>query len=157
MRSVSVAMRYPGTVHDAETCWYDTTFWPAWIDGLDRVVEVTGDWPGPGANVIWESGPAGRGRVQERVIAYEPLAGQTLEVQDDSIEGRQSVAFTPVGEDVEIRLGLEYEIKQRSIFTPIVDVLFVRRAMATSLRTTLARFGAQLPGVQGEIRGGAGS
>ena len=66
---------YPGSVHEAETCWYDTDRWPEWMDGLARVVAVEGDWPGVGSSVTWESGPAGRGRVRERVIAYEPLAG----------------------------------------------------------------------------------
>ena len=68
-------------------CWYDTRRWPAWVDGLDRVVDVAGDWPQAGASVTWESGPAGRGRVIERVVSHEALAGQTLEVQDDSITG----------------------------------------------------------------------
>lgn len=150
MRTVSVARRLPGTVHEAETCWYDTRRWPAWVDGLDRVVEVTGDWPHAGAGVRWESGPAGRGRVLERVISQEPLAGQTLDVQDDSIHGRQSVAFMPADEDVEVALSLEYEIKNRSVFTPLVDLLFIRRAMARSLSTTLARFGAELASAQAE-------
>jgi Polyketide cyclase / dehydrase and lipid transport len=150
MRSVSVSRTFPGTVHEAETCWYDTTQWPAWVDGLDRVADVTEDWPAAGASVRWESGPAGRGRVRELVVVQERLAGQTLEVEDDSIRGRQSVAFTPVDGDVEIVLRLEYEIERGSIFTPIVDLLFIRRAMAASLGTTLTRFGAELAAVQAE-------
>jgi hypothetical protein len=150
MRTVSVVLPFPGTVHEAETCWYDTRRWPAWVDGLDRIVDVAGNWPRAGASVTWESGPAGRGRVVERVVSHEPLAGQTLDVQDDSIKGRQSVAFTPVDEEVEVALSLEYEIKNRSIFTPLIDMLFIRRAMATSLRTTLARFGAELAGAHAD-------
>jgi Polyketide cyclase / dehydrase and lipid transport len=142
--SVRVALTLPETVHDAETQWYDTNRWPAWVDGLARVVEVDGEWPGAGAVVIWESGPAGRGRVVERVIEHEPLAGQTLAVEDDAIRGRQSVAFTPRGERVEIALSLEYEIKRRTILTPLIDLLFIRRAMARSLADTLARFRAEL-------------
>ena len=153
MRTVSVAQPFPGTVHEAETCWYDTRRWPAWVDGLDRIVDVAGNWPRAGASVTWESGPAGRGRVVERVVSHEALAGQTLDVQDDSIQGRQSVAFTPAGEEVEVALSLEYEIKNRSIFTPLIDVLFIRRVMTTSLRTTLARFGAELASAHAEHGG----
>jgi len=141
--TVRVAEALPGSVHEAETCWYDTRRWPAWIDGLARVVAVEGDWPSAG-RVIWESGPAGRGRVVEDVVEQEPLHGQTVAVEDDSIEGRQSVSFTPVEAGVEVALALSYRIKKRSVFTPLVDLLFVRRAMATSLRTTLLRFGAEL-------------
>jgi hypothetical protein len=144
MRTVSVSRPFPGTVHEAETCWYDTRRWPAWVEGLDRILDVAGNWPRAGASVTWESGPAGRGRVLERVVSHEPLAGQTLDVQDDSIQGRQTVAFMPAGEDVQVTLSLEYEIRNRSMFTPLIDMLFIRRAMTTSLSTTLARFGGEL-------------
>ena len=143
MPTVRVAEAFPGSVHEAETCWYDTRRWPAWIDGLARVVAVEGDWPSAG-RVIWESGPAGRGRVVEDVVEQEPLHGQTVAVEDDSIEGRQTVSFTPVEAGVEVEVALSYRIKKRSVFTPLVDLLFVRRAMATSVRTTLLRFGAEL-------------
>jgi hypothetical protein len=144
MREVSVSVTFPGSVHEAETCWYDTDRWPAWVDGFDRIVERSGDWPRAGAGVVWESGPAGRGRVSERVVAYEPLHGQTLEVEDDSISGRQSVSFTPADDQVRVVLSLGYEIKQRSLLTPLIDWLFIRRAMSASMSGTLARFEAEV-------------
>jgi Polyketide cyclase / dehydrase and lipid transport len=140
MGTASGALTVPASVHEAETCWYDTDRWAAWVDGLERVVSVEGKWPGTGAVVRWQSGPAGRGNVSERVVAYEPLSGQLLDVQDDSLTGRQSVAFTPEGEGTRVTLSLEYRITKRSIFTPLVDLLFVRRAMTASLQSTLHRF-----------------
>src|SRR5215468_2687823 len=110
MTKVSVAVTLPASVHEAETCWYDTARWPAWVDGLERVVEVSADWPAAGATVTWQSGPAGRGRVVERAISHEPLAGQTVEVQDDSITAQQRVSFTPADDHVAVMLMLEYEI-----------------------------------------------
>ena len=53
----------------------------------------------------------------------------------------------------EVALSLEYEIKHRSIFTPLIDLLFIRRAMTTSLSTTLARFGAELASAHSEHGG----
>lgn len=153
MREVRVIQRFPGTVHEAERCWYDVERWPAWVDGLARVVGVEGRWPGAGSSVSWESGPAGRGRVLERVIDQEPLSGQTLEVQDDSIEGRQSVTFTPAQGGVELELALAYELRRRSPLTPLVDLLFIRRAMAASLGRTLDRFGAELQATRGASLG----
>lgn len=144
MRAVSSVQTFPGSVHEAETVWNDTARWPSWVDGLDRVTEVDPRWPQLGASVKWESGPAGRGRVVERVTAYEPLSGQTVEVQDDSIRGLQRVAFAPSEDEVEVELTLEYEIKQRSLFTPLVDLLFIRRAFGASLDATLRRFGLEL-------------
>jgi uncharacterized membrane protein len=82
--------------------------------------------------------------VTELVVGYEQLVGQTLEVEDDSIRGRQSVTFTPLDDGVEVELRLEYKLKKRSLLMPIVDVLFVRNAWRSSLRSTLTRFGVEL-------------
>jgi hypothetical protein len=152
MGRASVTVTFAGSVHEAETCWYDHTGWPAWVDGLERVLEVDPPWPEQGGRIVWESGPAGRGHVTEKVAAHSPLGGQTVDVDDDSILGRQSVSFTPADENVEVQLKLEYEIKRRSLFTPLVDWLFIRRAMETSLRTTLGRFGVELADVRAQTR-----
>jgi len=144
VRTVTVTQTLPGTVYEIEQRWYDTSRWTAWVEGLRRVVEVAGDWPGVGSSVTWDSGPAGRGHVVERVIAHEPLAGQTVAVDDSSITGRQSVAFVPVDDGVEVQLSLAYDVKKRTMFTPVVDALFIKRAMTTSLATTLGRFGAEM-------------
>ncbi|MFI5039036.1 MAG: SRPBCC family protein [Solirubrobacterales bacterium] len=144
MRTVRVTQTLPATVYEIEQRWYDTSRWTVWVEGLRRVVHVSEGWPRVGSSVTWDSGPAGRGHVVERVVAHEPLAGQTVEVDDSSITGRQSVAFVPVDDGVEVQLTLSYEIKNRSMFTPVVDALFIKRAMATSLATTLGRFGAEM-------------
>ncbi len=144
MRAARASETFPGSVHEAEKLWCDTSRWHLWVDGLERVVSVEGDWPNPGATVRWESTPAGRGHVTERVVAYEELRGLSTEVVDGSITGRQTVTFTPVEGGVAVELALEYELLRRSAFTVVVDPLFIRRAMATSLATTLGRFGAEL-------------
>jgi Polyketide cyclase / dehydrase and lipid transport len=145
MRSVSVTDVFHASVDAAEQRWYDTTRWPMWVDELDHVVEVDELWPKAGGRLIWQSGPAGRGRVSERVVRYEPLRGQSVEVEDTSLRGRQSVAFSPRADgEVEITLALEYEIKRRSLFTPLIDPLFIRPVIVASLRNTLSRFGTEL-------------
>ena len=144
MRTVSVIETFPGSVHEAEMVWYDTSRWPSWVDGLERIVAVGERWPAVGAEVTWQSVPAGRGRVSEQVVDYEPLVGQTVEVNDETIGGRQSVKFMPDDGSVTIELSLEYRVKRRSLFTPVVDFLFIGRAFTTSLRSTLDRFGLEL-------------
>ena len=144
MPVVSAAQTFPGSVHEGETLWYDTARWPHWIDGVEAVTAVEGDWPRIGATVTWQSVPAGRGRVVERVVGYEPLRGQSSEVEDESIRGTQSVAFTPVDEGIDVELTLAYTLKQRSIIMPLLDFFFIRRAMRTSLARTLTRFGVEL-------------
>jgi hypothetical protein len=140
MGRVSVAVLAPGRVVEAEELWYDRHRWASWIDGFGHVVKLEGDWPGSGSRLVWDSPPQGRGRVVERVIAYEPRAGQTLEVEDEKLHGTQSVAFEPDGDGVRVTLALEYELKAGGPLTPVVDVLFIRRALRDSLRRTLARF-----------------
>ena len=85
-----------------------------------------------------------RGQVTERVVAFEPLEGQTVEVQDATIHGRQSVTFAPAGDEVEVTFSLGYELSRRNPLTPLVDLLFIRRAFTTSLESTVSRFGAEL-------------
>src|SRR5215469_9032234 len=131
MGRVSVAETFPASVHEAESCWYDVARWPGWVDGLERVTEVRGSWPAAGARVVWQSGPAGRGRVVERAVSHEPLRGQTVEVDDDSIRGSQTVTFTPHPDGVEVALSLDYKLKRRWLLTPLVDLLFIRRAIET--------------------------
>jgi hypothetical protein len=144
MRAAQAQAVFDAAVHEAEALWYDTSRWSAWIPGLEQVEEVGADWPRVGGQVRWRSGPAGRGRVVERVVEYEPLSGQTVEVEDDSIRGQQTVTFEPEDARVAIVLSLAYQLKQRSPLMPLVDLLFIRGAMRRALEQTLSRFGAEL-------------
>ncbi len=144
MGVVVVSDTFPSTVREAERRWYDTSRWAAWVDGLERVVAVDPGYPGRESIVTWESGPAGRGRVSEQVVAYEAGTGQTVEVDDESISGRQTVSFDAGADGVRVTLRLEYRLRRRSPITPLLDRLFIRREMAASLARTLGRFGAQL-------------
>ena len=150
MPVVTATETFPGSVHEAEQVWYDTGRWVQFVDGLESVEEVTPNWPEVGAEVRWRSGPAGRGEVVERVASYEPLDGHEVEVQDDSIRGQQRVSFTPDDGSVTLDLTLSYSLKRRSPLMLLVDLLFIRRAMSTSLATTLHRFGAELEGARAE-------
>jgi hypothetical protein len=147
-RTASAHQVFEGSVHEAEAIWYETARWTTWVPGLERVEEVGAGWPKAGARVRWQSVPAGRGRVVERVLEYESLSGQTVEVEDDSIRGRQTVTFSPEHGKVAVALSLSYELKQRSPLMPLVDMLFIRRAMTRALEQTLARFGAELEGTR---------
>lgn len=144
MSRARAAIRLPGTVYQAELCWYDTGRWTQWVDQLARVVEVRGDWPEACSVVVWESGPAGRGRVTERVTDYRPRSGQTTEVQDDSITASQTVVFAPAGDEVRVELSLDYRLRHRAPLSSLANWLFIRPAMTRSLARTLARFGAEL-------------
>lgn len=145
MAFVSASVELDGSVHEAERCWLDTGRWSAWVEGLEHVDHVDPAYPAAGAEVRWHSGPAGRGAVQERVLAREALGFQRVAVADDSVEGEQEVRFTAAGEGrVCVDLTLEYRIRARHLLTPVVDRLFIRPAMRRSLESTLHRFGVTL-------------
>jgi len=131
----------PGRAAAVEELWYDRHRWAAWIDGFGHVAKLEGDWPRVGARLVWVSPPKGRGRVQERVTAYEPRSGQTVEVEDERLRGTQTVRFEPIGDDVRVTLTLDYRLKGANLFTPLADAVFIRRELTESLRRTLRRLG----------------
>lgn len=144
MGRARVRRTVPGRISDAEALWYDPARWPAFLDGFGHLVRRDERWPEAGGELVWDSRPGGRGRVLERVIAHELRAGQTAEVEDERVRGTQRVAFAARGEDVEVTLELRWEIKQRNPLTPVIDLLFIRRAFADSLARTLQRFSYEL-------------
>jgi Polyketide cyclase / dehydrase and lipid transport len=141
---VSATITVPGRAVEAERVWYDPTRWASWIEGFGHVVSLDDGWPRKGARLVWDSVPQGRGRVSERVVAYEMRIGQTLAVEDGKLEGTQRVAFEPQPDSVKITLALEYRLKRRNLLTPLVDLLFIRRANGDALRRTLRRFASEL-------------
>ena len=155
MGKASAQIDLPVQVSTAEALWYDVRRWPAFVDGFAHVAKLEGDWPREGARLIWDSTRDGRGRVSERVVAYEVRAGQTVAVEDPRITGTQTVTFTPRPEGgSRLELAIEYRIKDRTPFTPLVDALFVRRAFTDALRRTLARFRHELRAERELVEGG---
>jgi hypothetical protein len=145
MGRVAASRAFPGPISEAEELWYDTTRWPAWMDGVANVAKIEGDWPHDGASVLWDSPPAGRGRVRETVIRYEVRVGQTLSVEDERMRGTQSVAFAAADGGVKVTLSLDYELKEnRGPLGALTDLLFIRRQLSDSLKRSLIRFGREL-------------
>ena len=140
MGAVSASVRVPGRASEVEALWYDPVRWPAWVDGFGHVVEVGDGWPAAGSRVVWDAPPGGRGRVVERVVRHETRLGQELEVEDERLQGRRRVAFTPDADEVTVELSLEYELKERHMLSWAVDLVAVRPALAASVRRTLERF-----------------
>ncbi len=146
MSTVRARIDIPGRrIAEVEALWYDRTRWASFVDGLKHVHAIEGPYPDAGARVVWDSFPGGRGRVSERVVGYEPRAGQQLDVEDDAIRGRQRVRFSALtASTVGVELELDYALKQRGPFTPITDALFIRRAQRESLERTLLRLRREL-------------
>jgi Polyketide cyclase / dehydrase and lipid transport len=146
MARIRIAHECAGTLAAAERLWFDLERWPSFIDGFARVVRCEGDWPQAGSRLEWDSTPNGRGRVTETVLAYEPGAGQSSEVEDPAIAGTQRVSFEALDEGVGVALELEldYRLTKRGPLQPVLDLLFIRRAQRDSLGRTLERFAREL-------------
>jgi hypothetical protein len=141
---VSEQMDFAWPAAAAERLWCDPASWPAWVEGFARFVRSEGEWPTPGALIEWQSTPAGRGDVRERVVAHEPGASLTTAFEDDRSRGTQVVLFEPLEAGVAVTLELEYTLTGIRFGAFVLDALFVRRAIRDSLRRTLQRFGQEL-------------
>ena len=144
MGKASASIELPVQISAAEALWYDVTRWPVFVDGFKSVAKLEGDWPHEGARLIWDSVPAGRGRVVERVTGYEVRTGQKLAVEDSRITGTQMVTFVPREGGSRMTLDLEWRLKEPGPFGALTDLLFVRRSFADSLRRTLSRFAREV-------------
>lgn len=150
MRRASAQVTLPGVrISDAEALWYDLARWASFIEGFKHVERVDDAWPAAGSQIVWQSVPDGRGRVTERVTSYVQREGQSAEVADPRISGRQRVAFAAAQgpgdrHGTTVTLELEYELREAGPFSAVTDLLFIRRAQADALRRTLVRFAREL-------------
>lgn len=129
---------------EAEALWTDLERWPAFVEGFARFVETAPGWPEPGAQVVWESIPGGRGRVTETVAEREPGRRIVTAVEEERMSGAQTVSFEPDGEGSTLmEVELEYELAQRGPLTAVANALFVRRALSDAIARGLRRFAAE--------------
>src|SRR3954471_21378553 len=119
----------------ASRLWTDVNRWPTFVDGFGHVVEIDDSWPDPGSKVVWQSGPAGRGRVTERILERDDDHVVT-QVFEEQLHGRQTVFF----QAERVLMELEYELAKGGPLRGLTDVLFIRRALAMALERTLTRF-----------------
>jgi Polyketide cyclase / dehydrase and lipid transport len=132
----------PVTPLVARRLWVDTNRWPTFVDGFGHVLELDEAWPEPGSKVVWQSGPAGRGRVTERIREVTDN-GVASDVYDSQMSAVQAIRFEPVEDGCDVLLSLDYELAQGGPLRGLTDVLFIRRSLAMALERTLRRFSTE--------------
>jgi hypothetical protein len=142
VRTASAAAEVPLTPEAALRLWTDVSRWPSFVEGFARVVELDDGWPAEGSRAIWESVPAGRGRVTEKVAENAPGRFATL-VFEDRLAGRQEFRAIESEAGARVELSLEYTLTKYGPLGALADVIFIRRALRDSLRRTIARFGVE--------------
>ena len=130
------------TPEEAFGLWTDLGRWPSFVDGFARVKREDPNWPHPGAKILWESIPGGRGTVTEKVTQSLPGKGFATQVLEEALAGTQTMRFEPNADGVGTfaELELDYELTQAGRLGRLTDFLFIRRAQSDALKRTLRRF-----------------
>jgi hypothetical protein len=128
---------------EALDLWLDLRRWPTFVDGFSKVTQQKGEWPSHGAQVIWESREGGRGRVTERIAAYDPARRVVIDVFDRQLAGTQTVVFTADEHGCALEVELDYSLTDDSPLKKVADLIFIRRALRDSIRRTLTRFAVE--------------
>jgi hypothetical protein len=123
--------------------WTDVSRWPAFVEGFARVLEQDAAWPAPGARLVWESVPTGRGRVTEKVTDDAGTDRFATLVFEDRLAGRQTLRAIESEGGCRVELSLEYTLTRYGPFGVLADVIFIRRALRDALRRTLYRFAVE--------------
>ena len=142
MRTARAAREVVLAPEAALALWTDLSRWPSFVEGFAHLLENDSRWPAPEARVLWESVPAGRGRVTEKVVESTGDRVATM-VFEERLAGRQTFRVAPSESGATVELSLEYTLTKYGPLGPVADALFIRRAIGDSLRRTLFRFAVE--------------
>jgi hypothetical protein len=123
--------------------WTDVDRWPSFVEGFARPVDRSPEWPHAGARLVWESSPAGRGHVTEKVVEAEGPDRFVTQVFEERLHGVQTFRVVESEGGSRAELALEYELTKYGPLSAVADVIFIRRAIRDSLRRTLSRFAVE--------------
>jgi Polyketide cyclase / dehydrase and lipid transport len=123
--------------------WTDLDRWPSFIEGFARTLERSPDWPAGGARIVWESTPAGRGRVTEKAVERQGPDRFVTEVFEERLAGTQTFRVVESEGGSRAELSLEYALAKYGPLSAVADAIFIRRAIRDSLRRTLFRFAVE--------------
>jgi Polyketide cyclase / dehydrase and lipid transport len=131
------------TPEAAMRLWLDVERWSTFVEGFARTLERSPEWPAAGSRVVWESTPAGRGRVTEKVLeGVGPDRFSTM-IFEERLNGTQTFRVVESEAGTRAELRLEYQLTKYGPLSAVADAIFIRRAIRDSLRRTLERFAVE--------------
>ncbi len=139
MGKLSESVLIGASLADTWDRYFDSTGWPRWVEGFARVERAEG-YPEAEGTLVWQSNPAGRGTVTERVLIHEPRTLHRIEFSDPQSSGELTTRFAIEGEATRVTLELVYTVGRGGPLAWVTDVLFVRGQVTGSLRRSLADF-----------------
>lgn len=121
--------------------YFERSRWPTWVDGFGSVESERG-YPEAGGELVWRSGPAGRGTVNEKVLAHEPRTLHRVSYEDPGARGELEVSFEmlPAADEVrntKVTQRTSYKVLTGGPIAPLTDLLFIRSQMRRSLERSL--------------------
>ena len=148
MATLTESMLVAASLAETWDRYFDPRGWQAWVDGF-RSVESAAGYPDQGGTLVWRSSPAGRGTVRERVIDHRPRRRHEVEYSDPESAGRLVTAFAVEGEGTRVTLTLDYRLARSGPYAWIVERLFVRGQVRSSLQRSLLRFKHEVEEIAG--------
>jgi hypothetical protein len=143
MRTARADAEVALTPEAALRLWTDLSRWASFVEGFARVLEADREWPAHDSRVIWESIPAGRGRVTEKVVEPPAAGAFATMVFEDRLAGRQTFHAVESAGGARVELTLEYTLTRHGPLGAVADAIFIRRALRDSLRRTIQRFAVE--------------
>jgi uncharacterized protein YndB with AHSA1/START domain len=141
MSEVEAEVEIEVPLADVWALYFDPEAWRTWVDGFARITASDG-YPERGGTLSWESTPAGRGRVSERVLEHEPRSLHRVSYTDPGSAGELETRFEMVPAKGEarrtrVRQRLSYALHEAGALSAITDRLFIRSQMRGSLQRSL--------------------
>jgi len=137
MGKVSEELLVPASLAEVWDLYFTDSTWPTWADQFHAVESVSENYPETGGQLVWRSGPAGRGTVTETVLEHEPRRLHRIRFADQHAEGEQTTTFALEGQGTKVSLALVYGLMHAGPLGPVTDRLFVRTQMRRSLIRSL--------------------
>jgi hypothetical protein len=139
MGRVSAELVIGASLAEVWDLYFEPRTWPAWVDEFEAIDSSEDGYPDVGGRLVWHSGAAGRGRVEERVLDHEWRRLHRIHFADPHAEGEQLTTFEIAGGGTKVKIELVYGLQAPGVFGPITDRLFIRSQMRAMLGRTLER------------------
>lgn len=143
MATLTESVLVGASLADTWTHYFDPDGWPAWVEGFGRVERADG-YPEEAGELVWSSNAAGRGTVNETVLAHEPRTLHRIAFSDPQSRGELTTRFAIEGQGTRVTLELAYTVGRGGPLSWVTDMLFARSQVAGSMRRSLAEFRAEV-------------
>jgi uncharacterized membrane protein len=136
--AVTEAVLVEASLAETWDYYFEPHGWPAWVEGF-KAVESAEGYPHARGRLRWRSTAAGRGTVDEEVLAHEPRSLHRITFSDPQSSGELETRFQVQGEGTRVEQHLSYRLRKGGPLSFLTDRLFVRPQVRRSVQRSLLR------------------